>query len=1850
MADNNESGLEKISGLVKDVTTDVVEGTGDLIFPLSEKTESEKRKENVYASQQLLDELERGLRKTGIILPRGSSEDMEVKSTEPWRFIPSKERLEKMFTHEEETFEEEKLNELFQIGGDLDPTSWTAKSPAELKADEQARLNAEEDRLRGDLLDKNNRLLGLRQPEWTGNIDTSSLKPFDKDLYEQKPDEKQLWVYYPYKDSGGYEMPNRNNLEAFSSADAVYSDLKTTGSRYWIPAFRKLDTLQRGLLALQGDPKGVTELLRREARDDYKKNLAWVKRQRLPTIGGAAQPMDDDTAEWIANHITLAEHYAFAMPNYMYSASGRLLGGIDSVLNIIPQWDGLLIDTLVAVANDTQEGFALEEKIEDQVLGQDSNSGIYILDDDIFGPTTTALTHHSPFARMSADELEGMIKHSEDPNLTTKIIRTFLDEFGIVASLVMGVGTGSNILGWGARMERTALLALEKKGIKASEKTVLQEMRNIIQATYKEQIKETQTKITPWLKKQYDLARSEWYLNPIKYLNDLAQTEGAFVAGAEMTSHILENRIGGLHTNFGEFETLGTTFDLDEGAETVLEIMGGLAGVITHTIGKDYIYNGINYGARVGNELYRGGINLPVMNVVVKPFFDMLNLGPDAIRKALISGKPLLDPALNIDPSTRKTLRRMARTLLKIQDDQPESIASMLESSNFYNQLKEEGEKYGYTIPQAIESMGMVFRLRELRSAETKMMAEGRALKLGTNMKFLTHMIILNHTRQSIELQIAEAIAEMPEIEKGREMPMLNRLKDILTLQQAEMEAERAMRNELLNRAVSAQFMYHLHGWTLNADTESGKELFDLLQKYKEYNLTPDELKQVQAANTQLKESKLNSATTRASLNAFRRKIAELNEVTPENIDKYVENPEEGLLMENANTATDIKNYTSKVFVNNMVRTHEFGELHYGNLYDTALKAIAKAQDPAVSTVDIVNLALNINRGVREGVFMVGGKDVFTEISEVVKEPLQKQYDEMIEQVQASIDAAALQTGQEIGDPSTGWFSVKERIQKEMLENDQYAARTKDITLLDKIEYVATMPLVTDSNLEFTMKIPFEKLHDLRKKTRKLARVAFDAKESSKGNRLTELSNDMTAVIDPHIAYVKSSKNPKLVEAGEAFEEAETMWEMHVANRLRENESISLLDGFNRPVGKQLDKDRGERSKLSIEIVDPNTGLPKNKLFEVGNWISGRMIANDEEYLDTLFETYSATRIFNNLATTYGTPKKVVEFGKERIKYRFPTEHEPRYEPFMAAIELLNTYISAKWATNLDQLAAQGKLKWIDEISQETNLAGIQEAAKFGQLPPELIASGDKSMLNFAKKVQLLDRKIQKIYSNDNRAPNFGPKLRLIGADVANQIPTLQRNISDLQKVSVATLRRLGEAVKQRQQDSDRTIHFIKILQGLQSTDFSAKRARLQNAESYVDMALADLQDTIPTEKIIAYGKAETATDVYSPILEKLIKSAVESGAGTETEVRQLFSDILALGTVDKFTHLSTEWEWENKELWDSIISKTKKEKGMLSRAAGAASKVRESIKDLTESGSYFPDDTMTERYLNETDMKRDLIRNQKNTDASPKTQKYVDGPALYEHLTTHYDFYKKYMNNSLDELLWLVKVAMVTTDPKDVLDTKHLRSPSYGMMNIQPNTVQSRAAGVYNKRASIRWPLIEMSWALLSHREADALTALLANDGLYIAAMTEVMTTGAIDGKKYRPKLFESFFADAVTKSSDIAQGFYEANREYNDIEGHFLDALILLLPEEYAPKRLFPNPPAVRGFPFRLQKKPDGNYGWHENAQNARVQNKREDYRKFLSEMFTRNRRTGEDFNILLESIQTYINNLPQNKKELN
>ena len=204
MADNNESGLEKISGLVKDVTTDVVEGTGDLIFPLSEKTESEKRKENVYASQQLLDELERGLRKTGIILPRGSSEDMEVKSTEPWRFIPSKERLEKMFTHEEETFEEEKLNELFQIGGDLDPTSWTAKSPAELKADEQARLNAEEDRLRGDLLDKNNRLLGLRQPEWTGNIDTSSLKPFDKDLYEQKPDEKQLWLYYPYKDSGGY--------------------------------------------------------------------------------------------------------------------------------------------------------------------------------------------------------------------------------------------------------------------------------------------------------------------------------------------------------------------------------------------------------------------------------------------------------------------------------------------------------------------------------------------------------------------------------------------------------------------------------------------------------------------------------------------------------------------------------------------------------------------------------------------------------------------------------------------------------------------------------------------------------------------------------------------------------------------------------------------------------------------------------------------------------------------------------------------------------------------------------------------------------------------------------------------------------------------------------------------------------------------------------------------------------------------------------------------------------------------------------------------------------------------------------------------------------------------------------------------------------------------------------------------------------------------------------------------------------------------------------------------------------------------------------------------------------------
>ena len=40
---------------------------------------------------------------------------MKVKSTEPWRFIPSKERLEKMFTYKEETFEEENLNELFLL-------------------------------------------------------------------------------------------------------------------------------------------------------------------------------------------------------------------------------------------------------------------------------------------------------------------------------------------------------------------------------------------------------------------------------------------------------------------------------------------------------------------------------------------------------------------------------------------------------------------------------------------------------------------------------------------------------------------------------------------------------------------------------------------------------------------------------------------------------------------------------------------------------------------------------------------------------------------------------------------------------------------------------------------------------------------------------------------------------------------------------------------------------------------------------------------------------------------------------------------------------------------------------------------------------------------------------------------------------------------------------------------------------------------------------------------------------------------------------------------------------------------------------------------------------------------------------------------------------------------------------------------------------------------------------------------------------------------------------------------------------------------------------------------------------
>ena len=226
--------------------------------------------------------------------------------------------------------------------------------------------------------------------------------------------------------------------------------------------------------------------------------------------------------------------------------------------------------------------------------------------------------------------------------------------------------------------------------------------------------------------------------------------------------------------------------------------------------------------------------------------------------------------------------------------------------------------------------------------------------------------------------------------------------------------------------------------------------------------------------------------------------------------------------------------------------------------------------------------------------------------------------------------------------------------------------------------------------------------------------------------------------------------------------------------------------------------------------------------------------------------------------------------------------------------------------------------------------------------------------------------------------------------------------------------------------------------------------------------------------------------------------------------------------------------------------------------------------------------------------------------------EKIVDGPSLVDFLQQNEDVLIKYLRGgdakTYKKIQVIAKLSARTVDPNVSLA---LRDATHGNVKFGFNTAMSRIAAVYSGRASIRYPLIEMSFALMQKREAESVAALLTANKDFVDLVYDTMINGKVNMKKFNPRIIESYVADVVLRTSHTFQGIMDSNRN-STLEELTTEAYLEVLGIDSKMDELFP-------FPQKRYNERIGKYGNKIQTQTREynlVEKKRKQYYEYMAD----------------------------------
>ena len=1662
-------------------------------------------------------------------------------------------------------------------------------------------------KIREDILGKNYWAFDKLKPPvmWADSrADMSTLIPIG-DNYNPDSEIYQDYHYFPRSKKHPYTIIAKSPNQAKAAAQTIYNELEKSGADYWSGAYKELQSLTRQLLETRGDPAQFRKVMRQERNKDMNEVHNWLNNKE------ATKEMPEDAKEMIAGLWAWGEWGGTSIPNYIFSLTPDTASGLDVILGIVPPLDGKLLEITAASANYLEEaerkGGIWTDVVErfhvpfmgvittiQEDLGDEYPDHMSFIDESLnHNPDKIARTigRNWPYVGVSAEDIERQMANSKNASFLTGAVRLFARDFAFGLSALSPLALPA--AKYSAKLALKAEQKLLASGMPVTKKTVYNKMESLIRGDYEKARADNQGRVLTWLDKEIKLGAGEWGYTPWTFVKKYAGTEAGISVGIEAADRWVYP-----YTK----ELLKETWFEDDphsvlnvGVHFATSIASVLAGKAALTLGDKVIHEHALPAVNTINTTIKAFLPGTASNQGIKKFFELINLPSTRLDQVIKQMSPIY--AKNLPANERKILRNMLKQFHDLNQNFPDEAEKLRQSTNMMLELFKEAEQVGWgdKINKNFVTLGTFTGLNGLRQAEISMleMIAGKDIKIDSKFKFIKKAIEIGKAREQQEIDVGKLLVSLGEDIKGKETPTLNAYKDLL---QEEMIKTREKSEELASITEDAVKL-QVAEIMLNArfDTNTQTELLKILQEYPSLKINDETAKSLKNVYDATALLKMDGAISKKAFNQFEDKLMELNPVfTEANVKNYGKGDNWEIVKENVAASGEIKDYSSVVALTNMARAEDYQDIWSSHLYTKAFDRIGRVVDKEDVTIDITDFLIKINKETRDQGNLMGDKSFLAEIKPYIETHAKKQLENHFNTIAASL--------KNDGNKKANAAYVKEMYKKNMLEEEKYIGRKGELTTLDYIEETIEQGYKFDFS--------FEHVFNMRKFANAAKRDASQAKEKTKANTLKLFATDLNKLLNTKIDLYKtksmdmnlsSEDRKKYGDAAKLFIEAEENIKI-THDRLRQ----SLISTTMLKYTQRVD-DLGEYTKENaikqITFVNEKTGLPVNKTLSLSNWASGRVISPDQNlFLDEVFEKYSKAQLLQELKVRYGEPIKDEVTGEfivdsaGQYTYRLPTDGDPLYKSYKNFLKVLNVYTTSRFLKETKTLEAKGVWNWGKIVNNTDSLKAFVDNLKFGQLPPSLTNSGKGTHLDFAEKIEYLDRHVQANQSKD----------RLLGNEIWEDLLKRGNMENEANGVVLKSMRKIQKNIQEGAPEAKRLAKRIEMLANIVKLE-GDKINRATNPESFVQIMMDEMRFAgSPVSGLQGAIKEQT-----SPLLDKVIETAIKKGM-SEEEAKKSIGSLIAVGLTDMATRTTNNYKW--KDQGNQRISNLKR--------------------NLMET----TDITNEQKVKYQKKFKEEIEDVAGGNYVEKEAEKFVDGRVLYDLFERNEAFIKKYLVG--DQRYQKLKLLMKLTTVGATEAQLKMLDPSAGLPKMQLATVLSRAAAVYSQRASIRYPLAELSYSLAKHKEAEAVAALLAADGEFLDLVTDVVVTGNFEqmmsGKNF--KLVEAFFADLHEGTvTPVLRGFIESNATMSD-EDKFFDAMYNLHPELH-PENVFP----IREPSYSVSRENLRGFATGQRSKDLVNFDKQESYTRYLGKKFNEMMRNNKTYGATIKAIRNDLDTIP-------